>query len=178
MILRLKEELGLSDGQVEQLEAIKADVQGQMKSHKDAVKARRDALQEAVKSGAEESAIRAAATEFGKAIGGRAVLRVNTKVKVDGVLTDAQKSELKQLKGQRGQGKRGTGKGTGGRAALGRRAGDPKATFARIDSDGDGVISLEEFKAHREQMRKRIGGEGLRNRLGRRHGWPIEESKD
>ncbi len=166
MILKMKEELGLSDSQVELLKALKGEVKEQMKAGQDAVKAKREALQEAVKSGAEESVIRAAAAELGKALGDQAVLKVSTKAKIDGILTEDQKSKLKELKGQCAKGKPGAGKGAKDRKGPGRKAGRPEAAFARIDSNGDGAISLEEFKTHREQMRGRFGDEGRRGPMG------------
>jgi Spy/CpxP family protein refolding chaperone len=56
MVLKMKEELGLSDTQVQQLEALKGETQEKMKAGMEAVKAKREALEEAVKSGAEEGA--------------------------------------------------------------------------------------------------------------------------
>lgn len=159
-ILKLKEELGLSDSQVEQLEALKGEIKEQMKTSREAVKAKREALQEAIKAGAEESAVRAAADELGKALGDQAVLRVSTKAKIDGILTEDQKSKLKELKGRRAKGKSKAGEFAKGRKGPGMKAGDPEAVFAKIDSDGDGTISLEEFKAHGEQMKERFAGRG------------------
>lgn len=166
MILKMKEELGLSDTQVQQLEALKGEVKEQMKTGQEAVKAKREALQEAVKAGAEESAIRAAAAELGKALGDQAVLKVSTKAKIDGILTEDQKSKLKDLKGQCAQGKPKAGECTKDRKGPGMAARDPEGIFAKIDTDGNGVISLEEFKAHREQMRERFAGAGPGGPMG------------
>jgi Spy/CpxP family protein refolding chaperone len=169
IILRLKEKLELSDEQVEKLEAIKDEIQEQFKAGAEAVKAKRNALREAVESGASEAAIRAAAVEVGGALGEQVVLRVSTKGKVDAVLTDTQKTKLKELREQRaelrkqwrGEGERRTGEGRRGRRGLA-RARDCESVFTRIDADADGAINLEEFKTHMEQMKERRGGRGTR----------------
>lgn len=168
MILKLKEKLDLSDSQVEQLEALNGEVKEQMKAGQEAVKAKRKALQEAVKSGAEESAIRAAGDELGKALSDQAVLRAGTKAKIDGILTEDQKSKLKELKGHRGKGRAEAGEFAKGRGGPERKAIDPEAAFKRIDTNGDGTISLEEFKAHREQLRERFAGAGQGGAMGHR----------
>jgi len=184
MVLKMKEELGLSDSQVEQLKTLKGEVKEQMKAGQDAVKAKREALQEAVKAGAEESAIRAVAAELGTVLGDQAALRVSTKAKIDGILTEDQQSKLKELKGQRAKGKPEAGECTKGPKGPGRKAGRPEAVFKRIDTDGNGVISLEEFKAHREHIRERFGGKGPRGpggpkgHWGRRPNYPMEQPED
>jgi Spy/CpxP family protein refolding chaperone len=159
MILKMKEELGLSDSQVEQLKALRGEVKEQMK----AVKAKRAAMQEAVKAGAEESEIRAAAAELGKTLGDQAVLKVSTKAKIDGILTEDQQSKLKE---QCAKGKPEAGRFAKDRKAPGMVAIGPEAVFAEIDTDGDGAISPEEFKAHMEQMRERFAGAGPRGPMG------------
>ena len=163
ILLRLKDKFELTDEQVTKLEAVQVKV----KASREAVQAKRNALQEAVKSGAEESAIRAAATELGNAIGDQAVLKVSAKTEIDGILTDAQKAKLEEVKQQyHKRAKQGWG-------WRGRGGGDPESAFARIDTDDDGVISLEEFKAHKEWMKGRSRGEvagprGMGGRRGRR----------
>jgi len=162
MLLGLKDNFELTDEQVTTLEAIKAKVD----AGRQAVQTRRNALQEAVKSGAQESAIHAAATELGNAIGDQAVLRVSTKTEIDGLLTDAQKAKLEEVKQQRHN------RAKQGRPRRGRGAMDPESAFAGIDTDDDGVISLEEFKTHRERMKERSGGKGTgpRGGMGGRRG--------
>jgi len=152
----LKERLELTDEQVTKLDAIKAKAE----AGRQVVQVKRAALAEAVKSGAEESAIRAAATELGNAIGDQAVLKVGAKAEIDGILTDAQKTKLEELKQQYQQRRQ-----ERGRARKGR---DPEMIFARIDTDDNGVISLEEFKAHTERMKERRGGKGPGELGGRR----------
>lgn len=170
MVLRLREKLELTNEQVTKLEAIKAKTE----AGNEAVQAKRAALGEAVKSGADESAIRAAATELGSAIGDQVVLRVGAKAEIDGLLTDGQKTKLEEIQQQYLQKrteKAEAWKSSGGPAG----ALDPQRAFARIDTDDDGVISLEEFKAHRERMRERRGGEGAVPRgmgRGARRGGP------
>jgi len=166
MILRMKEKLNLSDEQVIQLEAIKEEAQGQFKTVNQAVRAKREALHTAATSGAGEAAIRTAATELGKAIGDQAVYGAVIKTKVDTVLTDAQKAQLKEMRQKRmergearqAQGEQAMGKGKGQKAGRGPGPG-PEAAFQRMDADGNGVISMEEFKTHMEQMRERWGGQ-------------------
>ena len=186
IVLKSKERLGLDAEQVEQLTAIGNEVQGQFKANAEAVKAKRDALQELVKSGASEAMIRAAASEIGNAIGDQAVLRASTKAKVNEILTDDQKAELEELrkqqterrKEQRGKGKRGTSQGTKGRSRPGKNARDPESAFTRIDTDGDGAISLEEFKTHMEQMKELRGERRSRGRRWTRPEAPTSESED
>ena len=186
VILKSKEKLGLDTKQVEQLTALENEVQGQFKASAEAVKAKRVALQELVKSGASEAVIRAAASEVGNAIGDQAVLRVSTKTKVDGILTSDQKATLEELKkqqkesrkGQSGQGKLGTDQGTKDRKGLGKNSRDPESAFARIDTDGNGTISLAEFKTHMEQMKERRGDRRPRNRRGTRPEEATSESED
>ena len=130
--------------------------------------------------------IRAAAAELGSVIGDQAVLRAKAKSRVNAVLTETQKTKLKELKGSFGKGKRrmGTGrKGHGtrtGRKGHGARTGkrDPESAFARIDTDGNGTISLEEFKTHMGQMKERRGDRRPRGRRGTRPEGPAGESED
>jgi len=163
MILRLKEQLDLTEGQVSKLEAIEVEV----KAGNEAVQTKRNTLQEAVQSKATENAIRTIATELGKALGDQAVLQVRTKTKLDGILTSAQKVKLEELRRPRGMNRDEQGQGRRGRGDSA-GAWTPEAAFARIDSDGDGSISPDEYTSHIEQMRERIGGEGLRERGGSR----------
>jgi len=154
MVLRLKERLNLTEGQVSKLEAIEVEV----KAGNEAVQTKRNTLQEAVQSKATENAIRTIATELGKALGDQAVLQVRTKTKLDGILTSAQKVKLEEPKQQRGMNRGGQSRGDSAGAWT------PETAFARIDSNGNGSVSLDEYKSHIEQMRERIGGEGLRGR--------------
>ena len=176
IILRMKEKLSLDANQVEQLEALKNETQEQFKANAEAVKAKRDALQKAVESGASEAMIRSAANEVGNAIGDQAVLRGSTKAKVSTILTSDQKAKLEELRKQRrenrknrsGQGKRGTRQGAKDRPGPRKNTRDPESAFTLIDTDGNGTISLEEFKTHREQMKERRGDRRPRGRRGMR----------
>ena len=176
VILRLKEKLDLDANQVEQLKDLKNETQDQFKANAGAVKAKRDALQKAVETGASEAVIRSAASEVGNAIGDKAVLRVSTKAKVNTILTGDQKTKLEELRKQRkesrkkqlGEGKRGTSQGEKGRRGPGTNARDPESAFSRIDTDGNGTVSLEEFKTHMEQMKERRGNRRPRGRRGTR----------
>lgn len=173
MILRLKDKLNLTDEQVKQLEAIKTEDKDKIKTNREAVKAKREELHKLIEAGADETAIRAAAGEIGKAIGDQAVLKASIKAKVEGILTGAQKTQLKELKEQHKQRcKEQAGKAKG---MMSKRKGckgpgqnrDPETAFVKIDTNGDGAISLEEFTAHAEQMKERHGGKGLKSRRGR-----------
>ncbi len=183
MILKLKETLDLSADQVKQLEAIRAEGKGQPKAGYEAVKAKRDALHKAVKSGADEAVIRAAAAELGSVTGDQAVLRTKAKSRVNAVLTETQKTKLKELKRSFGKGKRRMGARRKGHEARTGRKGhgahtgqrDPESVFTRIDTDGNGSISLEEFKTHMEQARHRRSGKGSR---GRRRPRPEETTEE
>ena len=174
ILLRLKEKLGLDEEQVEKLTAIKEECKVQSKANAEAVRAAREALRKTIETGASEADIRMAATSIGKALGDQAVFASKTKAKVDGILTADQKAKLEELKlewtkgrrEQSGEGQRGGGEGTKGYGLAGKGAGDPESAFARIDSDGDGAISAEEFKTHMEQMKERLGDKGPRD--GRR----------
>ncbi|MHC4124040.1 MAG: Spy/CpxP family protein refolding chaperone [Planctomycetota bacterium] len=174
LILRLKEKLELSAEQVEKLKVINDEVKGQFKAAADSFKAKRDALNKAVESGATEAEIRAAASEIGKAIGDQAVLRAGTKTNVDKILTDAQKAKLEELKKQHKEMRKeehGEGERKMGTSQEGRKPGRGMGTesmFARIDSNGDGAISPEEFKTHMEQMKERRSGKEPRGRRGPR----------
>ncbi len=149
MVLRLKEKLELTDEQVKKLEALQAKIQ----AANEAVTAKRKALTDAVQSKAKESEIRAAATELGKALGDQAVLQVGTEGEIDGILTDAQKAKLKEQQQQRGMGMEEEKEWKSRRDSM--RAKYSEEAFKRIDTNGDGAISLEEYKNQMGQMRER-----------------------
>jgi Spy/CpxP family protein refolding chaperone len=97
-ILRLVRRLDLTDEQAEKIkETIKAN-QEKIQTAQKAVAEARKALNEAVAKGADETAIREAATAVGKALGDAAVLRVNTKTAVEKILTDEQRAKLEELR--------------------------------------------------------------------------------
>jgi Spy/CpxP family protein refolding chaperone len=183
LILRLKDKLELSEQQVEQLKAIKDEVQEQFKTTAKAVKAQRKALQEAVKSSVAETVIRTTAGELANSLGDQAILKVSTKAKIDAVLTDAQKAQLEELKEQhkeRFKDRRGEDRKRGRRPRRGHGKGhgrprDSESAFTRIDTDENGAISLEEFKAHMERMKEHRGGRRRRGQRMPGHGGPIEQ---
>jgi Spy/CpxP family protein refolding chaperone len=97
-IMRLVRRLDLTDEQVEQIkETIKANRE-KIQTAQKAVAEARKALNETVAKGADEAAIRDAATAVGKALGDAAVLRVNTKAAVEKILTDEQRTKLEELR--------------------------------------------------------------------------------
>ena len=74
MMCKMKEELGLTDEQVEQIKESRTANAEQIKAVMEVIKQKKEALNEAVKAGAAENAIRAAADELGNALGNKAVL--------------------------------------------------------------------------------------------------------
>ena len=186
MILRLKEQLDLSDKQIELLKAVNDDVKGQLGICGKAIKAQRDALQKAIESGAAESVLRTTASDLGTAIGDQAVLKVKIKSKIDEILTKTQQTKLEELKKSRkkpapeqfGKDKpKKTGEGPKGSPMRGKPA-DIEVVFDRIDTDGDGVINPEELAAHMERMKERRNSERprTRGRTGRQK--PVEKPED
>jgi len=155
--LRLKEKLELTAEQVTKLEAVVAKTEAADK----AVQEKREALHKAVQAKALEAAIRTAATELGVKLGDQAVLQVCSDAETDAILTAAQKTTFAEIKAKRQERRDRDGLGDGpdadGRPDR-RRARDSETDFAKIDSDGNGAVSLEEFKAYGEQMRQRRGG--------------------
>ena len=158
-ILRYKEKLGLSEDQVTQFKAAKDEIKDEFKASAEAMNAARKALDEAVTSGAPEADIRAAANVIGKAIGDQAVLKARINAKAVAILTAEQLAKMKELKNQKPE--------VGQEQAVtpeqkkdNDKKGEPGSAFARIDTDGDGVISLEEFNTHMAQMKERSGARG------------------
>jgi Spy/CpxP family protein refolding chaperone len=82
------------------------------------------------------------------------------KNEVDAVLTDDQKAQLDELKRSRDEKRQ--QRRHGGDSDRGRGGRDPQEIFNRIDTNGDGAISYEEFQQHSEQMRNRMGQRGSR----------------
>jgi len=124
----MQEKLGLTDEQAAQLQQLRTSQQETMKASREAIQQKREALGEAVQSGADEQAIRAAAAELGTALGDAAVLRAAHVAEVKKILTPEQLEKMQQFKeehkGLRGKmggpGMWGRGKGKGFRAAEGR----------------------------------------------------------
>ena len=170
MILKYKEKLELTDKQVEQLQALRKENKGQFQAKAQAVKDNRDSLKQAMESGASETEIRAIAADIGKAIGEQAVLSVSTKKKIDAILTDEQKAELKNLVAQSKKEKQKTTKSQKDTKTV-KPARCTGAAFSRIDTDGDGSISSEEFNAHMQRMRDRGGERPRRSPRRRKKGY-------
>ncbi|MBN1787718.1 MAG: Spy/CpxP family protein refolding chaperone [Sedimentisphaerales bacterium] len=150
LILKSADELGLDPNQVDQLKTLADQSKDQLKAAGQTVKEKRDALNELVQAGAPEADIRAAAAAVGVALGDASVLKAEINAKVNAILTDEQKAKLEELKDEKMQGRK-------GRHGKGKGPMDPQAAFTAMDTDSNGVISLEEFKAHREQMKERFG---------------------
>jgi Spy/CpxP family protein refolding chaperone len=95
---RMQEKLGLTDEQVTQMEQLRTAQTEKMKDAQQLIKEKREALNEAVESCADEQAIRAAATELGNAFGDEAVLRVSYITDVKKILTPEQFEKWQQLR--------------------------------------------------------------------------------
>lgn len=166
LILKSQEALALDPNQIQKLEALKDETKGQLKAAAQAVKAKKDALNELTQSGASEADIRAAAVALGTALGDQAVLKASLNAKINAILTAEQKVKLDQLK-EENKGKCCKGKGKGeGMKGPGQCRMDSESAFTKMDADGNGAVSLEEFKAHMEQMKERFGGRGQEGRRG------------
>jgi Spy/CpxP family protein refolding chaperone len=97
-IMQFVRRLDLTDEQAEKIkDTIKANQEKIQTAQKAVVEARK-ALNETVAKGADEAAIRDAATAVGKALGDAAVLRANTKAAVEKILTDEQRTKLEELR--------------------------------------------------------------------------------
>jgi len=97
-IMQLVRRLDLTDEQSEQIkETIKTNRE-KIQAAQKAVAEARKALNEAVVEGADEAAIREAATAVGKALGDAAVLRANTTASVKAILTEEQRTKLEELR--------------------------------------------------------------------------------
>jgi len=122
----LQEKLGLTDEQVQKMEALRAEGKEKMAAASKTVKEKQEALQEAVKAGAKEADIRAAATQVGAAIGDRAVLEAANVAELKKILTKEQYEKMQEMRksGPKNRGERperGERRGRGGRRGKGPR---------------------------------------------------------
>lgn len=179
---RLLHRLELTQEQTEQVKLILESAKEDGEAAREAMAEARKALTEAVTKGADEAAVRTAATKVGDAIADQAIKQSATIASVRKVLTENQVSELDKLLAERKEhrkafGKDGQGRGRhhgmrgprgapGGRNRRQGRRGPERGEgsnidrlFERLDSDGDGTLTREEL----EGLSK-----GPRNRPGRR----------
>ena len=99
-VLRLSWQLDLTAEQVKQIRTIYQNAQVDANTAAEAVVGARDALHEAVTSGASEEQIETAAANLGTAIGKQAALAAKTLASAKAVLTDAQRQELEKIQAQ------------------------------------------------------------------------------
>lgn len=101
-ILRLSEELGLTDEQVTQIKAIVASATEAIEAQRETMQRLQEALQEAVTADSPDTGIiREIASQIGTAIGDGAVQRATVHQSVMAVLTAEQKAQLETLKAER-----------------------------------------------------------------------------
>ncbi|MEM9186858.1 MAG: EF-hand domain-containing protein [Planctomycetota bacterium] len=88
----------------------------------------------------------------------------------DGRLSQTERQAARAAREQR-MGERG-GRGEAGRRGPGGRGGmmDPSALFDRIDTDGDGAITKDQFVQFMQQMRAQMGQRGGQGRAAGRVG--------
>jgi Spy/CpxP family protein refolding chaperone len=97
-LMQLLRRLDLTNEQAEQIkEILKTNKEKAQAAQKTIVEARK-ALNEAVLKGANEAAIRDAATALGKTLGDAAVLRANVKASIEKILTNEQRTKLEELR--------------------------------------------------------------------------------
>jgi protein CpxP len=97
-IIQLVRKLDLTDEQSKQIKEIVKTNKEKIQTAQKASAEARKVLNETVAKGADEKAIREAATAVGKALGDAAVLRANTAASVKAVLTDEQRTKLEELR--------------------------------------------------------------------------------
>jgi hypothetical protein len=119
--------LDLTADQVKQIDTIYQNAQADANTAAEAVVAARDALHQAVTTGASEEQIRTAAANLGTAIGNQAALAAKTLASAKAVLTDAQRQQLEKIQAQPTPPgpRRGPGAGRGLGGGWNRGAGGP-----------------------------------------------------
>lgn len=119
---KMKQELGLSDAQVQQIKAIHESSKTQSQGLRDQIKAAHDQMQKLMVSGASEAQLRQQHQTLQNLMQQMGNQRFETQMKVRNVLTPAQQAKLAQLKEQRMEG-RGDRQGRrGGRGPAGQGA--------------------------------------------------------
>ncbi len=97
-IMQLLRRLDLTDEQAKQIKEIQTANKEKRQAAQKALAEAKNALNEAVVKGANEAALRDAATAVGKSIGDAAVLRANTTASVKKILTEEQRTKLEELR--------------------------------------------------------------------------------
>jgi len=100
-LLRLGWWLDLTEEQTKQIDTVYQNAQADANTAADAVATARNALHQAVTSGATEEQIQAAAANLGTAIGKQAVFAAKTLAAAKSVLTDEQRQELEKIQTKR-----------------------------------------------------------------------------
>ncbi|MBN1506227.1 MAG: Spy/CpxP family protein refolding chaperone [Sedimentisphaerales bacterium] len=170
--------LDLTREQKTQIREIQEKGKKDAEAARDAVADARDALHEAVISGAAEAKIRAAATALGEAIGNEAALHAKTMAAVKAVLTEEQRKEFDEMRAERpGLGQRaphgpgpfcpwvGPNQGPQARMRGQGSGGGPVPTeqmFKAADTNKDGKLTRQELRAFRNTAR---GGPRFRQQL-------------
>lgn len=172
----MQEKLGLTDEQAEQLQQLRTAHQEEMKNIHQLKKEKREALQEAVRSGADEQAIRAAAAELGTALGDAAVLRAAHIAKVKEVLTEEQLEKWQELKEEckEHRGKK-CGPGAWGKGKSCKMEGKPGCPMA---AEGKPECPMGKEPQGRWRQRGRWGQRGRRGHWGPPDANQIIEMKD
>lgn len=96
-LLRILCRLDLTDEQADKIKAIHNSNKEKMEAARKSITEATKVLHEAVAEGADEAAIRAAGAKLGNAISDKAVLRAATITSIKEVLTDEQRTELKEF---------------------------------------------------------------------------------
>ena len=98
MLARALRSLDLTEEQKEQVKGILEAAKDKREATREALADATKRLHTAVTEGADETAIREAAANLGKAIGDQAVLRASTMASIKEVLTDEQREQLEKMK--------------------------------------------------------------------------------
>jgi periplasmic protein CpxP/Spy len=120
---KMKQELGLSDAQVQQMQTIHTNAKTQSQGLRDQMKAAQDQMKQMMASGATDAQLR---LQHQKIQGLKTQLdsqRFDTQLAIRNVLTPAQQTKMAQMMGERRQEREGQGQGPrGGRRGAGQAA--------------------------------------------------------